>query len=93
MDKHRVQKFKKDYNKLQQDDPNDSKIVEALLKARAKMKGAGQLWKSVRDYIRGYSIESKEEYIPSDLIKAAATGNYNLCIDIMEHPFNPVGNK
>jgi len=90
MDKLRRDKAKKDIAALKMNE-NDNRIVEAMLKAREKLKSAGAMWKSFRDWIRGYSIESKDDYYPIDLILAAKAGNYNTVIDILEHPFSPIG--
>jgi hypothetical protein len=90
MDKLRREKAKKDIAALKSNE-NDARIVEALLKAREKLKAAGATWKAFRDWIRGYSIESKDDWYIIDLIQAAQAGNYNLMVDILEHPFCPIG--
>lgn len=90
MDKLRHQKAKKDIAALKSNE-NDTRIVEALLKAREKLKAAGATWKAFRDWLRGYSIESKDDWYIIDLIQAAQAGNYNLMVDILEHPFCPIG--
>ena len=90
LEKKKRLKAKADLKKMQEG-ANDDKIVEAVLKTRERLKAAGELYKAFMDWCRGYSIEEREEFYIGDLMSAAMAGNFNRCIDILEHPFSPIG--
>ena len=90
MDKSRREKAAKDLQRLQSE-ASDNKIVEAVLQTREKFKAAGAVYKMIADWFRGHSIEETQEFYTGDLLNYANAGNYNMCIDILEHPFSPVG--
>ena len=68
----------------------DRRIVEAIFTARKKAKESESTLKQMRDAFRGGSEEEFKEYYLPDLINAAKAGDFNRCIDIMEHPNTPV---
>ena len=68
----------------------DKKIVDAIFTARKKQKEAQSTLSLMMEGVNGSEYEKQEFYLP-DLLNAARAGDYNKCIDIMEHPNTPVG--
>jgi len=64
----------------------DKKIVDTIFLARKKQKAAQGLLKGMS---AEYEYERMEFFLP-DLLSAARAGDYNKCIDIMEHPNTPI---
>jgi hypothetical protein len=77
----KIDKFKKDM---------DKKIIEAIFTARKKQKEAQGAFSQMMEGVNGSAYENEEFYLP-DLLNAARAGDYNKCIDIMEHPTTPIG--
>jgi hypothetical protein len=69
----------------------EKQIVEAIFKARHAARNDVSTWSVIKDAIRGETLEEREVWYVPDLLAAARAGDYNKCIDILEHPNSPIG--
>ena len=83
---------KKNAEKLMKEEASNEKAMEMLFSFREKQRQAKEAYNTMLSSITGreYGVAT-EEFSADDLIRYARLGDYNTCIDILDHPVCPVG--
>lgn len=83
---------KKNADRLMKEEANQERAMEMLFAFREKQRQAKEAYNILLSKITGMDYgAASEEYNADELIRYARLGNYNQCIDILDHTMSPVG--
>ena len=78
--------------KLMKEQANQERAMEMLFSFREKQRQAKEAYNAMLTSIIGREFgAATEEYNADELIRYARLGDYNMCIDILDHSMSPVG--